>query len=67
MASGVITPVSSGRSREWNPGYTEIFRDAGRGACPCLEAHVAGGLDEDGAWDGEEGEFPRIQLSFLIL
>lgn len=42
------------------PGVHEIFRDAGEGACPCLEAHVAGGLDEDGAWDGEEREFPGI-------
>lgn len=51
---------SERQTQQGNPGVHEIFRDAGEGACPCLEAHVAGGLDEDGAWDGEEREFLRI-------
>lgn len=41
------------------PGVHKIFRDAGKRACLCLKAHVAGGLDEDGARDGEERAFPR--------
>ena len=53
MASPSHKP-SEQQKQHGKPGVHEIFRDAGEGACPCLEAHVAGGLDEDGVWDGEE-------------